>query len=114
MSAIVAWLRKVPVLGWIGLALVALALVAWRLVCCAVNAQRRAALAIQMLANRRRLEATECQAGLKAMDERAKARKLYEAHQTILEERWKRIQDRKGPSLADEINTLFKSREDAP
>lgn len=107
MTRVLAWLRKIPVIGWVVLGLVAVGLVAWRLLVRAWNAERRLALAVRLAANRRLFETAEQMAGVKAAEERAAARQAYEAQKRKLEARRAAISAAKPAKLADEINRVF-------
>jgi len=108
MAKVVAWLKKIPILGWAVLVLLLVGFIVWRLLARAWNAERRLQVAIQLANNRRRLEAVEHQAGLKAVDEQAQARAEYETSKAALELKKKKIEAATPSKLADEINAAFK------
>lgn len=108
MTKVVAWLKKIPILGWAVLGLVLVGFVVWRLLVRAWNAEQRLQVAVQLASNRRKLETVEHQAGLKALDDQAKARAEYERRKAALEAKKAKIEAAKPSNLAVEINNAFK------
>jgi hypothetical protein len=108
MVKVIAWLKKVPVLGWAVLGLILVGFVVWRLLVRAWNAEQRLQVAAQLANNRRKLEAVEHQAGLKALDDQAQARAEYERRKAALEAKKAKIEAATPSKLAAEINNAFR------
>lgn len=104
---VLAWIRKIPLVGWLAVAVAALWVIARRALRRAAVAERRAEVGQALLANRRALFEHHVGTERHADVERAKARaKLLAERQRLITEQGK-LARLSGQALADEINRVF-------
>lgn len=109
-----AWIRKVPLAGWLALALAAVWVVARRAMRQAATARLQAGVTAKLLDNRRALFDANTEASKTCATERGRARsKLLTDRQRLLDERV-RLNRLSGRPLADEINAVFSGAPQMP